>query len=695
MATEAQLMEAIQKSVSMAVSAAVQEMMKAGVGGGPTACPKGLTMQQIAEIIVKRQDKFNKDKFADWKFRLEMAARGNSVILANLLKWSEERESQVNHETDISERDKEVNYNLYCILAQLCEGEAFDIVKNVEDQNGAEAYRRLCRRFLGKTRGKRLHLLRKGVNPPKVKKLSEVLGAIEKWEIHVQRLKADFKEELSDGLKVGILLEMIPQDVSDHLAQKIADDDTYIDVKEMVLRYVENKSDADGIAMDISAVNEKEGETDEYDELYYVRGKGKGKGGPCFNCGEQGHLARECPSKGKGKGKDGKGKGGFAGECWVCHEYGHSSRFCPTKGFGKNGEKGKGFSKGYGKNKGSDFGSKGGKGKGWGAYAVYDDYWSGWDYGGHEHLQICGISDFEVVPGEFKPKRMVSNPPGLVQQNRFAALSAEDDDDSDLNLMDDFCPGGACAGERVRERCISGNLRGTSHGARTSVPRGQYPCEGVPSPGCSPHRNGRYHVKNLEGLDFEEAGKDVHREDLQEGVKGVYREDLPEGVKEHFREVGFVEVGALFCPEVEEVNHVKEVKWAKLEAVVDSGAAESVAPSSMAPWLPTKPSEGSRRGQCYLSASGAKLENKGEKRFDMVTAEGNWAEATFQVAEVTRPLCSVTKICDRGNRVVFEAEGGYIQNYATGVKTKFSRQNNVYVMEMFVEEPTGFAGQGA
>jgi hypothetical protein len=55
--------------------------------------------------------------------------------------------------------------------------------------------------------------------------------------------------------------------VSDHLAQKIADDDTYADVKEMVLRYVENKSDAEGVAMDVSAVNEKAEEYEDYDEL--------------------------------------------------------------------------------------------------------------------------------------------------------------------------------------------------------------------------------------------------------------------------------------------------------------------------------------------------------------------------------------------------------------------------------------------
>ncbi len=34
------------------------------------------------------------------------------------------------------------------------------------------------------------------------------------------------------------------------------------------------------------------------------------------------------------------------------------------------------------------------------------------------------------------------------------------------------------------------------------------------------------------------------------------------------------------------------------------------------------------------------------------------------------------------------AEGGYIENMASGVRTGFSRRNNVYVMEMYVEEPS-------
>ena len=70
-----------------------------------------------------------------------------------------------------------------------------------------------------------------------------------------------------------------------------------------------------------------------------------------------------------------------------------------------------------------------------------------------------------------------------------------------------------------------------------------------------------------------------------------------------------IPIMALFSPETE----------------IDSGAAESVAPVQMAPWVPRQESEGSKRGQTCLSASGEKLPNMGEKKFDMVTSEGNWA----------------------------------------------------------------------
>ncbi len=176
MATAEQVLEAIQKSVAVAVAETMKQMQAAGMPTGP----KPMSMQQTVDTIVKRMDKFNKDHFQDWKFRLEMVVKGSCGPLAELMKWAELEELYSDLMTVLEPENRELNDNLYYILAQLCEGEAFDVVKNVADQNGVEAWRRLRRRFSGKTRGKRLHMIRKSVNPAKIKKLTDVMGMLGK-----------------------------------------------------------------------------------------------------------------------------------------------------------------------------------------------------------------------------------------------------------------------------------------------------------------------------------------------------------------------------------------------------------------------------------------------------------------------------------------------------------------------------------
>ena len=146
------------------------------------------------------------------------------------------------------------------------------------------------------------------------------------------------------------------------------------------------------------------------------------------------------------------------------------------------------------------------------------------------------------------------------------------------------------------------------------------------------------------------------------------------------------DLNSLFDADLE-VNHFAQgSRWLRLETVMDSGAAESIAPPSVAPWVKIEESDGSRRGQTYLSASGDRLPNLGEKKLDVTTSGGQAATATYQVADVTRALCAVSRICDKGNTVTFQAEGGFIEN-PDGVRTHFRRENNVYVMDLYVKEP--------
>ena len=135
-------------------------------------------------------------------------------------------------------------------------------------------------------------------------------------------------------------------------------------------------------------------------------------------------------------------------------------------------------------------------------------------------------------------------------------------------------------------------------------------------------------------------------------------------------------------------------RYTPFKAVMDSGAGEHVCGAKCAPTIPIRPSAGSRRGQRYVAANGGRLPNEGEQYMRMWTTEGTEADMIYQVAEVKRPLCSISRLCDRGNRVIFGSGGGVIHNLRTGNVTPFSREGGVYVLETLVDsesgQPTGF-----
>ena len=86
----------------------------------------------------------------------------------------------------------------------------------------------------------------------------------------------------------------------------------------------------------------------------------------------------------------------------------------------------------------------------------------------------------------------------------------------------------------------------------------------------------------------------------------------------------------------------------------------------------------------YGTAAKEKLPNLGQQHLKACTAEGNETEVLFQIADVKKPLVSVSAICDRGNRVIFGRSGGVVQNIASGVETPFFKRNGVYVLDMWL-----------
>lgn len=127
-------------------------------------------------------------------------------------------------------------------------------------------------------------------------------------------------------------------------------------------------------------------------------------------------------------------------------------------------------------------------------------------------------------------------------------------------------------------------------------------------------------------------------------------------------------------------------KWKKVKSIMDSGASAPVAPPDMLPNVTVRESAGSKRGQKFSSASKHKLKNLGEQRILACTEEGEDMEILFQIADISKPLVSISSICERGNRVLFGRAGGVVINNMSGRQIPFYKENGVYVLSMWMQD---------
>ena len=88
---------------------------------------------------------------------------------------------------------------------------------------------------------------------------------------------------------------------------------------------------------------------------------------------------------------------------------------------------------------------------------------------------------------------------------------------------------------------------------------------------------------------------------------------------------------------------------------------------------------------------------------DVVLEGGTECQMKYQVADVNRPLNSISEICDAGQDgqvVIFGRAGGAVLNLTTGEQTPFRRKEGIYVLDAWVKPRTvaastsGFPRQG-
>ena len=108
---------------------------------------------------------------------------------------------------------------LYKKLITHLKGPPLTIHRNVVGENVLEVWRRLMHWFIPMTAMWGLHIMLKGIMPPKIWKQQEVHVMMHKWKGLMDVLERDCKENIADMMKICILIHMMPNDLQDSILQ--------------------------------------------------------------------------------------------------------------------------------------------------------------------------------------------------------------------------------------------------------------------------------------------------------------------------------------------------------------------------------------------------------------------------------------------------------------------------------------------
>jgi hypothetical protein len=238
--------------------------------------------------------------------------------------------------------------------------EALGIVKAVTSGDGIEAWTELQKRYSQRTMSRMMRVLMECMYPKEVR-VVELGSAILQWEGKWSKMMKEQPTGTSipDLWKMAALMKMCPKEIKKMIDLSWdAIDEKYTVMRDKVMTWAMNKAEEMGgpVPMDVGGVDgewdddgwDEGGEAEAVDAVYPTT--------RCYHCQGYGHMARECPRKGKGKGDmkgggkgmtkggykgDGKGggsKGGFKGD----------GKGGWGKGEGKGDHGFKGFGKGFG-----------------------------------------------------------------------------------------------------------------------------------------------------------------------------------------------------------------------------------------------------------------------------------------------------------------------------------------------------------
>ena len=128
-------------------------------------------------------------------------------------------------------------------------------------------------------------------------------------------------------------------------------------------------------------------------------------------------------------------------------------------------------------------------------------------------------------------------------------------------------------------------------------------------------------------------------------------------------------------------------EWIEIEVTVDSGACVTVMPIAVGEHIGILENALSRIGFKYEVANGEAIKNLGERRCEVMTLGSGVAKRiTFQVADVHKPLLSITACADMGFDCFLGKDGGSLRNRESGEVIPLERKDTLYTMKMWIRQ---------
>jgi len=295
----------------------------------------------VAKFFQCQQFSGKPEHWSDFAFRFKRAARSQSNEVYRMLVEAETAEDRYDVLGDDAE-NPELSGTLYDVLCQHVEGEGFMVLKSMSaERNGFEAWNKLFNKYNPTTFARGLQLLTKVVNPGRLKNYNEVESGIVLWEEKVAQLQSQFGEGLTDKLKTAILINAMPVGIQDQVFQQMSKEASYSEIKMLIKRFAARKMESNGpTPMDVGNLQTPGGP-------WSGEPSGPWSGEQCMSCGNEG-----CPPQCQGYGED----YGWQEEvpwqedhsnpfqdingiqdaiCYSCVGKGHIAPNCPSKGKGK------------------------------------------------------------------------------------------------------------------------------------------------------------------------------------------------------------------------------------------------------------------------------------------------------------------------------------------------------------------------